>query len=243
MERFRTCMIIFLTICLYIQVFSQKTINYQTQSWTSINSTLRFTNRLGIIMDVHERRNNLFADNSFHFLRTGVQYWMKENVTLSLAYGHLWLAPNVAGWHSWSNENRIHEQIQMTTSVGASHMLQRLRLEQRWQQKIVADNYAGIKFTNRFRYLIGFSIPVTKIPHYPSFVISDEMCVQFGKEVVYNTFDQNRFFIGGKQQLTKNLSLDIGYMLVYQQKTSGILYDENSTFRLFFYYSPDMRKK
>ncbi len=126
---------------------------------------------------------------------------------------------------------------------GASNMLQRLRLDQRWQQKIVADNYAGIKFTKRIQYLISFSIPTAKFPHYPSIVISDEACTQFGKEIVYNIFDQNRFFIGRKQQLNKHLSFEIGYMLVYQQKPSGILYDENNTFRIFFYYSPDMRKK
>ncbi len=243
MKPIRTFIIIQLLLCINIQTFSQKTINHQTQSWMSINTTIRIADKWGIIMDLHERRNHLFADNSFHFVRTGFQYWIKENVTMSLAYGHLWLAPNVAGWQAWSNENRIHEQIQMTTMVGVSNMIQRLRLEQRWQQKIVADNYAGIKFTNRIRYLINFSIPISKFPHYPSIIISDEMCMQFGKEIVYNTFDQNRFFIGGKQQLSKHISFDIGYMLVYQQKPSGLLYDENNTFRMFFYYSPDVRKK
>ncbi len=69
--------------------FLQKTINHQMQSWLSINTTLKFTKKLGFTLDVHERRNHLFADNSFYFLRTGVQYWMKENITMSLAYAHL----------------------------------------------------------------------------------------------------------------------------------------------------------
>lgn len=122
-------------------------------------------------------------------------------------------------------------------------MLQRLRLEQRWQQKIVNDQYAGIKFTNRIRYLIGFSIPISKVPHYPSIVILDELCMQLGKEVVNNTIDQNRIYIGAKQQICKQLSLDMGFMLVCQQKASGTIYDSNNTFRLFFYYSPNTGSK
>jgi Protein of unknown function (DUF2490) len=123
-------------------------------------------------------------------------------------------------------------------------MLQRLRSEQRWQQKIVNDEAtAQNKFTNRFRYLLSFNIPVFKNPKFPSLVVADELCVQFGKEVVYNTFDQNRLFTGIRQKITKDLNFDLGYMLVKQQKASGYQYDVNNTFRWFFYYTPDFRKK
>jgi hypothetical protein len=76
----------------------------------------------------------------------------------------------------------------------------------------------------------------------PKPVISNELLVHFGKPVVYNTFDQNRLFLGIRQQISKPLSFDIGYMNVYQQKFTGYQYDVNHTFRLFFYYTPDLRK-
>jgi hypothetical protein len=71
----------------------------------------------------------------------------------------------------------------------------------------------------------------------PSLVVADEILIHFGKEVVYNTFDQNRFFIGIKQNVSPKLSFDFGYMNVYQQKYSGYQYDSNHTLRLFFYYN------
>ena len=74
-------------------------------------------------------------------------------------------------------------------------------------------------------------------------MLSDELAIQFGKEVVYNTFEQNRVFFGIRQNITKTLSYDMGYMQVLQQKASGYQYDKNNTFRLFFYYMPDLRKK
>ncbi|NOT90414.1 DUF2490 domain-containing protein [Ferruginibacter sp.] len=221
-----------------------KEINEQSQAWLCLNSTIRVSNKWGFMADVHERRNNFLKDAQFHFIRFGINYWLKDNIILTAGYGHMWVAPSIAGWHTFSNENRIYEQVQMTSKIGKVSLLQRLRNEQRWQQKMANDKATGQnKFTDRVRYLLSFTIPVFKNPKYPSLVVADELCVQFGKEVVYNTFDQNRVFVGVKQKLSKNLSFDLGYMQVKQQKASGYQYDKNNTFRWFFYYTPDFRKK
>lgn len=71
----------------------------------------------------------------------------------------------------------------------------------------------------------------------PQLVLADELLVQFGKDVVFNTFDQNRIFIGIKQKINNSLSFDTGYMSVFQQKSNGINYIQSNTFRLFFYYT------
>lgn len=221
-----------------------KDVTHQTQAWLSLNSTVKVVKKWGFMFDLHERRNNFLKDNSFHFIRVGLNYWLKDNIILTTGYGHMWLAPTKPGWKTFSNENRIYQQVQMTSKIAKISVLQRLRNEQRWQQKIVNDKASGDnKFTDRIRYLLSFTIPVSKHPQYPSLVVADELCVQFGKEVVYNTFDQNRVFIGIKQKVTKDLSFDLGYMLLIQEKSTGYQYDHNDTFRWFFYYTPDFRKK
>jgi hypothetical protein len=221
-----------------------KEINRQYQAWVSINSIARLSGKWGVSIDLHERRNNFFKDPSFHFIRFGVNYWLNENIILTTGYGHMWLAPSTIGWKTFANENRIYEQVQMTSKISKVSMFQRLRNEQRWQQKITDDKATGQnKFTDRIRYLLNFTIPVFKNPKCPSLVVADELCIQFGKEIVYNTFEQNRVFVGLKQKLTKDISFDLGYMLVKQQKSSGYQYDVNETFRWFFYFMPDWRKK
>ena len=77
----------------------------------------------------------------------------------------------------------------------------------------------------------------------PRPVISNEILFHVGSEILYNTFDQNRFIIGLNQRLRKDWTMDFGYMLVYQQRYSGFEYDMNHTVRVFFYYTPDFRKK
>ncbi len=222
----------------------EKLTNNQDQSWVSINSTIRFSNKWGMMADAHMRRNNFFADPSFYFLRFGLNYWVKENIIATVGLGEMWVAPTKDSWHHFAKEKRIYQQVQMNTKVGKVNMLQRIRNEQRWQEKVANDEFTGsYKFTDRVRYLLSFTIPVVKDPHYPSLVVSDELAIQFGKEVVYNTFDQNRVFLGIKQPVCKYLSFDLGYMLVSQEKATSYQYDKNKTFRWFFYYTPDFRKK
>jgi uncharacterized protein DUF2490 len=221
-----------------------KVINEQSQSWLSINSTVRVAGKWGFVADLHERRNNFLSDVSFHFVRVGITHWINDNLSVTAGYGHMWVAPTAAGFKTYANENRIYQQGQLITKLGRVSLMQRIRNEQRWQQKIVNDKATGDnKFTDRVRYLLSFTIPVFKNRWYPSLALADELSVQFGKEVVYNTFDQNRTFIGIKESLSKSVSFDLGYMLVFQQKASGTVYDKNHTFRWFFYYTPDLRKK
>jgi hypothetical protein len=221
----------------------QKEINHQAQTWVSVNSTLHFTDNWGAIADFHIRRNNFVKDPSFYFIRFGANYWVRQKFTLAAGYAHMWQAPAQEDWTTFSNENRIYQQALMSTSAGSTSILFRFRNEQRWKQVIEADKKTGDwSFTNRVRYLMSFSIPFSKRPKKYAFVIADELLVNFGKQVVYNTFDQNRIFLGIRNRINGRWSYDIGYMNVYQQKANGYQYDMNHTFRWFFYYNPDFRK-
>jgi hypothetical protein len=210
-------------------------------SWFSVNTSARITSKWSVTADVHERRNNFLSNAGFHFLRAGLTYHISEQLSVNAGYAHLWMALNHGGY---ANENRIYQQLQLTTNKGRLSILQRLRNEQRWQQRISnGELLDGYKFSNRVRYLLNLNIRLSKNHHLPSLVLADELCVQFGKEIVLNTFDQNRFFIGIKQSITKDLCFDTGYMLVNQQKPSGSDYDENHTYRLFFYYTPHLSRR
>lgn len=221
-----------------------KTVNDVSQSWTSLNSTIRFSKHWGLVADAHLRRTNFLADPNFYFLRTGVQYWINDHFSLTAGIGRMLLAPTTPNWEHFAKENRIYQQALLTNKLGRIGMLQRIRNEQRWVEKIANDQFTGeYKFSNRIRYLLAFNIPIFKNPNYPSLSLSDELMIQFGKEIVYNTFDQNRLFLGIRQPLSKTLNFDFGYMLSYQQKASGYQYDRIHTLRCFFYYAPDLRKK
>lgn len=222
---------------------SEKEINEQTQFWGSVNSTTRITDLFGVVADFHIRRNDFMADSSFYFIRFGSNFWLSDRFTITFGYAHMWKAPAHEGWHTWTNENRIYQQFQYSSKLGKVSILNRFRNEQRWQDEVSNDVLTGERsLSDRVRYLVSFTIPVSKNPAMPMPVLSDEILLQFGKDIVENTFDQNRFFTGIKKSFNREWSFDFGYMLVFQQKSTGYQYDLNHTVRLFFYFTPDFRK-
>jgi hypothetical protein len=221
----------------------EKQVTSNVQSWFSFNSTYRFTDKWGLAADVHVRLDDFVTDNYFYFLRAGAMYWISGKYPVVLGYAHMWLAPP-DGDSTWSNENRIYQQWASTQKLGKVSVLNRIRLEERWKDNIVNDEIVGSKlFTVRLRYLASFEFQLFKNPKIPSLVIADEIHIQFGESVIYNTFDQNRIFFGIKQKINKNLSFDIGYWNIWQQKSSGNIYTQSHLLRLFFYYNLDCRKE
>ena len=222
------------------QVQKEKEVNEQAQSMFSLNNTITFDKHWGILADFHLRRDDFVDKDSFYMVRGALAYITENKKVFALGYGHMWTAPSNPGCTTFANEDFMYQMLDLNSKIGNVSILNRFRNEQRWQQVIVNDAWTGDKvFSNRVRYLASFNIPIFKKKTLPSLVISDEIFVQFGKNVVYNTFDQNWFFVGIKQSITPKLSFDFGYMNVYQQKKSGYQYDMNHTLRLFFYYKND----
>jgi hypothetical protein len=222
---------------------NEKQISYNNHTWLSVNSTMRFTDYWGLMADFHIQKEFFFNEDIFYFLRLGAVNWIDGKYPVAYGVAHMWLAPE-PGNKTWTNENRIYEQWSATHNEGIFQILHRIRTEQRWREVVVNDQKTGNKqFNFRLRYLASFSIQFFQNDKLPLFVISDEVHVQFGKDIGVNTFDQNRLFIGLKQSINSYLCFDIGYMNILQQKSTPYKYDSNDVFRLFFYYSPDFRKK
>lgn len=223
---------------------TSKQVTHNTLSWVSINSNLFVSKKCFIMADAHLRENNFFSSTSFIFGRVGFGYQFNKNLSAVVGYGNLLLSPTTAGWSTKSDENRIFEQVQLSSAYGKLKILQRLRNEQRWVQIIANDKKTGTnRFTNRVRYLFSTTYQVFKDPKLPQLALADECMLQFGKDVVYNTFEQNRIFIGIKQKINNNLSFDAGYMRIFQQKNSGVSYSLSDVYRLFFYYNLPCKKK
>jgi len=220
----------------------EKQFTHYNQCWTSINSTMRFSEHWGMMADFHVRTDDFFNDEYFYFVRLGAVSWINGKYPVALGVAHLWLAPKDSN-ATWSDENRIYQQWSSSHNEGIVKVLSRIRTEERWRDVIVDDEKVGVKqFSFRLRYLAAFEIQIFKNKKIPSLVISDEVLVQFGEGVGLNTFDQNRLFLGLKIPIKSDLSFDIGYMNILQQKSSGYQYDLSNVFRLFFYYTPDFRK-
>ena len=125
--------------------------------------------------------------------------------------------------------------------------MQAIRLEERFRRKILDDNTLaeGYLYNPRVRYNFALFLPLTKKGLNPGglqFLLNDEIMVNFGKNIVYNYFDQNRFFAGLAYQINPHAQLQGGYMNLFQQQAAGNRYRNQHTIRIFYFHNFDLRK-
>jgi len=223
---------------------AQKQINHQSLFWFGSVNNIRFNQRWGLVADFHYRMYDFMSHPYYYITRGLVNYYLNKDLTTGMGYAHIWSGAYTTAPHDFSNEDRITEQVQLYSKKGKFSVSNRWRLEQRWQQKIVNNEKTNdYRFTNRVRYAITFIYSPFKNKMLPSLTNYEEVMVQFGKEVVYNTFDQARFSFGIRQNITTQLNLDINYMYIYQQQYSANQYVQANTLRVYINYNAGSKKK
>ena len=245
----RCLAVIFLSTMHVLGVNGQtvKEIHSREQAWVAYFNQTRLTNRVGLWLDVHWRQTGDFVDRPFQFLfRPAITGFIKDNVRVNAGYAFINHFP-AEGFETSRPEHRAWEQIWWNQKYKSFSMLQWIRLEQRFLRNISNDELQeGYQHANRIRYNFMFTVPLKGkdvVKGTPTAVLANELFLNIGKNVVYNTFDQNRFFIGGGYQLTSSLNAQLGYLNVYQQEASGNRYMVTHAIRLYLIQSLDLRKE
>lgn len=228
--------IVFLFSMFSFTTNAQKQISHQSLFWLGTVDNFRFSEHWGAVTDFHYRTFDFMSHTYYYLIRGMANYYFNENLSAGIGYAHVWSAAFTVV-NPFANENRITEQVQLNSKKRNLSISNRWRLEQRWQQRIVdhvkTNDY---RFTDRIRYAIGFVYSPFKDRTLPSFTNYEEVMIQFGKEVVYNTFDQAKFSFGIRENITPQLNIDLNYMYQYQQ-LAGSQYLAENILRLYINYS------
>ena len=245
-----------LLICILLVALNDAAIAQATKSvenfqqlWYGYFNQTRFSNKWGITADLQLRTLDHFTNKySQDLFRAGLTYYFNDNTKLTLGYAYASFFP--ADNHSkvTQPEHRPWQQLQWHTAFAKTRLMQRVRLEQRYRGKILNDSTLadGYNFNWRFRYNALYEVPLSQHAAFFKktwFVVNEEILLNFGKEIIYNYFDQNRFFMGFKYQFTNMSSLQAGYMNVFQELSSGNKYKNINTVRIYFFQNFDLRKK
>lgn len=237
-----------LSVIITAQVQAQKTVTKVEQAWFGYFNQTRLTDKFGFWVDLQLRTKEDFFNNLSQSLnRFGLTYYLTDNTKLTAGYAYVVAYPEDNRKVSIP-EHRPWQQVQWHTKYGKKRMMQWIRLDERYRRRLLndstlADTYG---FNYKLRYNIFYDIPLGKkgiVPGALSFVINDEVHINFGKQIVLNTFDQNRFYLGFKYQLSEHSNLQLGYMNLFQQLPAGNRYRSINAARLFFFQNLDLRKK
>lgn len=234
--------------CLLAQT---KTTAQYTRTWEGYFNQTRLSDKWGLWADVQLRSKDDFGGEGIAQLltRVGATYYVTDNTKLTAGYSYIVDFPGDNHKNISTYEHRPWQQIQWHTKyAGNKRMMQWFRLDERFRRKILNDDSlaSGYNFNWRIRYNFLYEIPFYKNGVEPkswSFIVNDEVHINFGKQIVNNYFDQNRFFLGFKYQVSKQSNLQFGYMNWFQQLAAGNQYRNSHVARIFFFQNFDLRKK
>jgi len=225
-----------------------KTIIPQRQAWLGYFNQTRLSHRWGVWLDLHARRIGDDHVNRWNteIIRPGLTYYASDALRFTAGYAYVRHFPSSTDLPV-RPEHRIWQQVAWNSKIGRLALMQWLRTEQRYNRRVVGnrlgDDYA---FNHRFRFNILAQYPLkgeTIRPGVLNAVVQNEVFINAGKEITYNYFDQNRFFVGLSYPFNKALMAQAGYMNLFQQQPIGNRFTSNHTIRLFLFHTLDFREK
>ena len=229
-----------------VPVMAQKTTSTIQQVWFSYHNQIRFSDKWGMWNDGQLRtRNNFTRGWSIYILRTGLVYHITDDLRITAGYAYAHTFP-VGSNGVAQAEHRPWQQILWQNRRPSLRFTQSIRLEERFRRHLINNTELGkgYDFNYRLRYNLVFNFALNKKPFNPktfSYTLSDDVHVNFGKQVVYNSFDQNRVFAAVQYHTDNQDFLQLGYLYIYQQ-TGTNRFRYNHAIRITYMHILDLRK-
>lgn len=224
---------------------AQKQYVHEQQTWLGVFNQTRFTQHWGTWTDLHLRLHDRFVQDMYQTVaRVGLTYYLTDDVRLTGGYAYVYHFPD--GTRTVGQpEHRPWQQVQWFTKFPKARLMQWVRLEERFRRTIQSNERTDeFDFNYRTRYNAALFLPLTKRGFEPGglqFLLNNEVMMNFGKEVRYNYFDQNRLFAGLVYQLNPHAQLQGGYMHLFQQLPAGSTYRNQHSIRVFYFHNFDLR--
>lgn len=225
---------------------AQKTVSNNNQQWLQYYHQLKLSEKYTIATDLSLRRINTFNDWSQTTFRTGLGYPIAKKI--QGVTGIACFAFYTSNTPS-KIEFRPYQEVNTTIVYKKISIQHRLRAEARYFRKIsdgVITSTSNFNF--RFRYKLNFAIPLVKLsetkPDKKIFLnIGDELFINAGREIVYNTIDNNRLLIGTTFQVNLNLSFSFTYNYQFGQRNKPDTYEHSDVFWLTINHKMALKHK
>lgn len=215
-----------------------KQITHESLYWIRYYNQIAFGNKWTWHNEIDERR---FFKNNEHFhiiIHSRLHYKLAPKVEIAGGFTYsLQKTKNVNLTSALEiPELRPTQEIIYSNPISKRWNLQhKLRIDERFFRKNDGKSLTdGYDFNFRFRYRLqaAFRINKEELEKPTTLKLADEIMFNAGKRIVYNTFDQNRMYAGVEQSLSQSLSVELGYMYVYQQRPAGYQFFERDIIRL-----------
>lgn len=215
---------------------SAKNITTQRLVWLGYNNKLRISSKTTLVTEIEDRRY-AFPDRQ--------NEWILPRVTILRDIGSGWNAGiGFAHFRQSSPDNpgsnisyvrpelRPHLEANYNQKPGAGKLSidHRYKIEERFIHRTSSTGLEpGYTFNVRLRYKIQLSYPlITKESGSGTLIAKayNEFMVNFGKHILYNTFDQNRLGIALNYGLRKDLQFQVDFVNIFRERTAGEYFNQ-----------------
>lgn len=239
---FRLLLFFMLMFSLNIQSSAQRSVIKQNLYWLRYYNQLSLNKKMTWHNEIDDRR---FLENHRRqqlIIHSRLHYQFIKN--LDAAVGMSYSSQSPQDPHSSSGltipEFRPVQEISFINPFSRKFSLQqRLRVDERFIHRNNGVNLIeGYDFHIRFRYRIQMSYRINevedKIPLTAKF--SNEIMINSGSRFADRRFDQNRIYSGLETGLIENLSAELGFLHLFQQRATTNQFFEKNIIRLTIYH-------
>jgi Protein of unknown function (DUF2490) len=226
---------------------AQKNITHQQSVWFTYLNTLEFNRKIYLNSELVERRFvNPNAQHQFA-IRERLHFIFNPNFDLAIGFAYFIHSPN----DPLSSRTVVIPELRPLVELNYKQIFKKLtlthrfRTEHRFFRNTLDDELAkGYNSNWRFRYQFGVDVPIFKFKNEQALglKIGDELFINAGKNIRYNTFDQNRLYCTLTYSPVKSMILGIGFINWFQQRSSGVDYYERDILRFSFTHKIKLNK-
>lgn len=219
---------------------TQKNIDHQNLLWTRYYNQVEINPKWSIHSEFD---NRVFLDSivqNLFVIRVQGRHKISEQVELGAGIVYFSVATQVPEVNLGFNipEYRLQQDLTWKKNWSKIVINQRFQIEERFFQNADRQGLTtGTTFFWRFRYrLQGEYTFWRKEKRYLKAIVYDEIMINAGKNTVYNSFDQNRVYVGLQYGISSDVAVELGYMNSFQQRATGIEYFDRNIIRLSIYH-------
>ena len=226
---------------------TEKDIDHQSLLWTRYYNQLTLDNKWSIHTEIDNRIFFKPSKQNLYVLRINGRYKINSQIEIGLGFAYF----SVATQDPKNNSNfaipeyRGLQDISWKQEYNKFILLQRFQVEERFFHNADKLNLlSGTTFNWRFRYRIQGEFNFFKKENqFLKAIAYDELMINTGKNIIKNTFDQNRIYGALQLGVNKNIALELGYLNSFQQRSSGKDYFNRDIIRFTIFHKISLKKK
>lgn len=182
--------------------------NNDLGAWYMYFGNNKITKKFNLHNEIQYRNFNGIGDLEQLLIRTGIGYDLTDNNNnILLGYGFILSKPYKNGEKTENIEHRIFQQFITKQKFGRFNLQHRYRLEERFLED---------DFRMRFRYYLGFNIPLSNKEMEPKTLYLSAYN-EFFLHLNSPVFDRNRVYGALGFVINKNMKIEAGYMNQIQE--------------------------